>query len=255
MISTSLTLLIVVTVFEIVLAFASGYGVRLIIGKRKEKKQKIEMKKQFDLQLLQCKLETIEDTLTDISQELHDNIGQVLSMVRLSVATVKPGNPTDQKKLDLAGELLDKAIYQLRDINLSLSPARQGEQLISESINDQLQVLERTGIYKTSIDIKGKPRMISPSMHIIIYRMIQEILNNIIKHAGHTYIKAIVNYTPGELSIIISDGGKGFDVAAHSQTGHGLKNLKARAKVINAQLKIDSNGFGTTVEIKLPLND
>ncbi|MEJ7692109.1 MAG: sensor histidine kinase [Daejeonella sp.] len=198
--------------------------------------------------LLKSQLEIQEQTLRHISREIHDNIGQVLSLVSLNLNTI---TAPDKEKLVFTNELVTKAIDDLRGLSKSLNPDRVQMIGITESIKTELDQLERTGIFQTSLDIKQDLKEISPEKTIILYRMVQEVLNNIIKHSRADQI--VVSFESNEESdqISIEDNGCGFDLGNNSP-GIGLQNLRQRASMINAELNITSTiNEGTTVSFSL----
>ncbi|MES3017330.1 MAG: ATP-binding protein [Bacteroidota bacterium] len=198
--------------------------------------------------LLKSQLEIQEQTLRHISREIHDNIGQVLSLVSLNLNTVVV---TDQDKLKFTSGLVTKAIDDLRGLSKSLNPDRVQMIGITESIKTELDQLERTGIFHTTLNAERDLREISPEKTIILYRMIQEVLNNIIKHSRAA--KVIIRFHGDDNTDLISitDDGCGFDLT-HNSPGIGLQNLRQRAIMINAELTITSKiNEGTTVSFSL----
>jgi signal transduction histidine kinase len=198
--------------------------------------------------LLKSQIEIQEQTLQHISREIHDNIGQVLSLVSLNLNTI---TASDNAKLNFTKELITKAIDDLRGLSKSLNPDRVQNIGITESIKTELDQLQRTGIFQTSLIIEKDLNEISAENTIILYRMVQEVLNNIIKHSRATEI--IISIHGDELteSITIIDNGCGFNVEDIT-TGLGLQNLTQRAAIINAELKITSKiNEGTNVSFNL----
>jgi signal transduction histidine kinase len=213
-------------------------------------REKVMMKLNFEQNLLQTQLEIQEQTLRNISQEIHDNIGQILSLVSLNLNLLVT---EDISKLNNTIQLVDKAMNDLRDLSKSLNPERVQHIGLKESIEHELRHLERTGRYSTSFDITKAYEEISPEKTIILYRMIQEVLNNIIKHAEATQVVATLSGIEKENTISISDNGKGFDVKnSTGVNGIGLQNIHKRAGLINATVEISSEiDKGTTVTFKV----
>ena len=154
----------------------------IIYNKRHREYQleKTEILKRFELEKLQSQLEIQEQTLKNISGEIHDNIGQILSLVGLQLNTLPT---TDEEKLENTIELLDKAICDLRDLSKSLDTDRISNIGIIEALRYDLSLLEKTGKYKTSISIETDYTSLPAGKGIILYRIIQEVINNIIKHS------------------------------------------------------------------------
>ena len=207
------------------------------------------IKKDFEQTLLNTQLEIQEQTLTHISREIHDNIGQVLSLARLQLHTLSanPGN----EEIDYTDNLLEKAITDLRSLSHSLNTNSIKENGFTASVEKILEQFEKTGQFKTSFyDEVGFN--ISDDHGIILFRIIQEVLNNITKHAMATEITIRIEKTNNQTTISIVDNGKGFNtekIATH-EAGIGIRNITERALIIGAKLSlISQENYGTTVRI------
>ena len=201
-------------------------------------------------ELLIAQLEIQEKTFDKISQEIHDNIGQVLSLVRLNLNTFD--NIITEEKLNHTDLLLGKAIKDLRDLSHNLQSNRIHNIGIIESIRQLLSSLEKTGRFKTSFTTSDNFHILDNNTDVILYRMIQEIVNNIIKHAAANSISVNID-CEDEISIIsISDNGIGFDTTLlkEERPGIGLQNIINRAKMINTTVDVKSSpGNGTTITL------
>jgi two-component system NarL family sensor kinase len=217
---------------------------------RKNREEKEEMKNRFEQTLLKTQLEIQEQTFAYISQEIHDNIGQVLSLVRLNLNTFD--NVVTEEKLNRTDHLLGKAIKDLRDLSHNLQNNRIHNIGIIESIRQLLTSLEKTGRFKTSFSTSDNFHILDNNTDVILYRMIQEIINNIIKHAAANTIDVTID-CEDEISIIkISDNGIGFDTTLlkAERPGIGLQNIINRAKIINTTVDVKSSpGNGTTITL------
>ncbi len=123
----------------------------------------------------------------------------------------------------------------------------------------ELELLEKTGLYKTSFKIHGSETRLDTSKEIILYRILQESLNNIIKHASATAIEIIMTFSVDQLILQIKDNGKGFDLLSLEKEnvldkGAGIKNITKRAQLIQASLEIKPMpSYGTTILLIVPL--
>ncbi len=217
---------------------------------RKNREEKDEMKNRFEQTLLKTQLEIQEQAFAYISQEIHDNIGQILSLVRLNLNTF--GSVVSEEKMEQTDKLLGKAIKDLRDLSHNLQKNRIYDIGIVESIRQLLQSLEKTGRYITSFQTSDHYNLLDTNTDIILYRMIQEIVNNIIKHAAATTIDIEINSEVDLTTIRISDNGIGFDTALlqKERAGIGLQNIINRAKTIDANVDVKSEqGKGTTITL------
>ncbi len=238
--SEFLTIIIAVVLILVILAvFILLMLVYFNNRKLQNIREKEKLKEEFDQALLQTQLEVQEQTMKEISLEIHDNIGQILSLVNLNLKTIVSG---DVEKINNTSILVNKAITDLRSLSKSLNPESVGKKTLIELMKDELNMLERTGRFTTQLQVEDDI-VLPASQLIILYRMIQEVLNNIIKHSEATEVKAIIK----KRKLIISDNGKGF-LNDGSNVGLGLNNLKQRGKVIGANVIIESTaGKGTNV--------
>lgn len=219
--------------------------------KRKNKLllEKERMNIQFEQTLLQSKLEIQEQTFAYISGELHDNVGQVLSLLSINLNTLQA--PQDTGKIKLMDELLTKALTDLRNLSHSLDADYIRNNGWPSPVRKLLQHLENTGKYITQVQIGDNLPSLGNERPIILFRMIQEIINNITKHAAADTIFFGAQTQNGMLVITIQDNGKGYNLPDNSK-GAGLRNLENRSRLINAGLAVDSEpGKGTIVTISI----
>lgn len=226
-------MLVILSVFVLVLILY--FNNKRLASIREKELLKIE----YNQAILSAQLEVQEQMMRQISQEIHDNVGQILSLVNLNLKTLKPG---ETEKLETTTTLVNKAITDLRTLSKSLNPEAIAKTGLIQLVKNDLEQIEKTGQFTTSFELKGEP-VVPVSKLTILYRMIQEVLNNVIKHSGAD--KITVEIETGMISI--EDNGKGFNPSAE-QNGLGLINLQQRAKLINAEVKINSvSTKGTSV--------
>ncbi len=212
--------------------------------------EKERMSREFERTLLRSKLEIQEETFSHISREIHDNIGQVLSMVRINLNTIN--HPAEQSKLDLMDELVGKAITDLRSLSHLLNTDQIRNEGWVKAVQKLFHDLQRSGKYATHLHIEEDLPPLGEDKPIIFFRMIQEIINNIIKHAEASSISLHAVQHDGKIVLAIKDDGKGFDADTVSKNGTGLSNLGLRSRMINATIEIRSKpGEGTSVIISV----
>ena len=237
-------LLIVIGVFF--LLFFQAYKRRLV--------NNIKKISQLNEEILRSQLEIQEQTLKNISQEIHDNIGQLLSLTKLNLATADiEQKETARQKIDNSHQLVSKAIVDLRNLSRSLDTDHISEKGLEASIAFELELIEKTGKHKTEFKVEGNVVKPDKQKELILFRIVQECFNNIIKHADANAIKVFMVYGADSVSITITDNGKGFNMEI-SETGLGLRNMSNRAKLIGAEFSINSiPGDGTRIGILLPI--
>lgn len=232
---------------------------RNVIRKRNEmflNEEKIKVN--FRQTLLQSQLEIQEQTLKNISQEIHDNVGQVLSLAKLNLNTIDISKTEElQKKIESALIQVSKAINDLRDLSKSFNTDNISALGLVRAVEYELDMIKKTGVHKTSFNVEGKIKKLEPQTELILFRIVQETLHNIIKHAEASSIWISARYTENDLGLEIKDNGKGFHPTAESDqdtdSGLGIRNMHNRARLIGAKFNLNSiKNEGTSVTIVLP---
>ena len=144
-------------------------------------KEKQDIHSQFRQELLQSQLEIQEQTFKTISQELHDNIGQVLTLAKLNLNTLDI-NVKDKAidKIDDAKSLISKAIQDIRDLSKTMNTDTIATVGLCNAIQMELNMLEKTGTIKTGFQAIGDSTQINPQVELILFRIVQEAFHNII---------------------------------------------------------------------------
>lgn len=247
------------TVIFLFIFFAFFLFYRNVMRKRNEmflNEQK--MKNEFQQTLLQTQLEIQEQTLKTISEEIHDNVGQVLSLAKLNLNTMDISKTAQlQGKIDSALAQVSKAINDLRDLSKSFNTDNISAIGLVRAVEYELDMIKKTGLHKTGFNVEGKIKRLEPQKELILFRIVQETLHNIIKHAGASSIWISARYTENDLELEIKDNGKGFDTAAAGDqdtgSGLGIRNMNNRARLIGAEFNLSSiKDEGTSVAIVLP---
>ena len=216
-------------------------------------KEKEELNTLFNQTLIQSQLEIQEQTVQHISRELHDNLGQVASLIKANLNTVRLEQtpPEVSKKIENTKDLVRQLITDLKQLSVRLSNDRVVHSGLIAAL--EMEVNRMHTLYATSLHIDEAFPDVEQDKALILYRMVQEILQNIIKHSHASQIDIKLLYKDDRASVEVRDNGVGFDTEkALQHEGRGLYNLQARAKAIGARLSINSNGTqGTTVTIVL----
>lgn len=229
----------------------------VLISRRKKNQLILEKDIQatnFRQELLNTRLEIQEQTFKNISQEIHDNIGQALSLAKLNLNTL---NSPQEQRLEDTRNLVGKAIADLRDLSRSLHGEKIAELGLLIAIKEELKIIENTGKFGTQLHVNGRPVTLPAQTEIILFRIVQEALHNAVKHSGAKSCHVEINYTENSFSLSVKDDGKGFnpEQLLAAETGIGLKNMRNRAGMIQADLKIMSTPEkGTTINVSLAHN-
>lgn len=210
-------------------------------------------------ELLKTKLEIQEETFKKISREIHDNISLGLTLSKLQITNFLEKQPDVNQLLSTSIDLIGKSLVDLNDISKSLD----GNQLVSHglinALESEISVLGRSGIYKIEIEVIGEPVYLDAETDLILLRIFQEAMNNILKHAKANHITIDLTYQQDVMIMKIVDNGKGFDHKKIQENREirkmsGLNNFTTRAAVIGATVDIFSyESVGTTISITTPL--
>jgi signal transduction histidine kinase len=210
-------------------------------------KERELLEARFEQVLLQSQLEIQEQSFTQISTEIHDNIGQMLSLVRLNLNT--PDFTTDQQKLQFTDNILGKAIGDLRSLSHNLHTDHILKTGFCNAVQYLLKSLEQTALFHTDFQVEDDLMDLSDEKTLILFRIVQEAVNNIVKHAEATTIAISVQLMHGEdRQIRIVDNGKGMRSGGESQ-GLGIRNMQQRARMIGAKLEFAKCPEGGTAVI------
>ena len=228
--------------------------------RHQQEQELVQMKDQYEQEALKSQLEIQENTLQTISQELHDNIGQMLSVVKMSLAILPVEKQHEAfEPIQNSRQILNKAIVDLSNLTKSLHSDRITEIGLGEAIHFEVESVKKSGISDVQLQIEGEELSFDNQKKIFLFRMFQEILNNTLKHSQASLIKVSLKYGGTDSFVLrIEDNGVGFNVeekrnAISSSSGVGLKSLFNRAKLVGADLKMESEpGKGTRVAIRIP---
>ena len=228
-------------------------AILLLYNKRKQKhlQEKQLMQSQFEQELLQTQLEIQEQTLKTISEEIHDNVGQILSLAKLNLNTLQQG---EDKKIQDTKNLVSKAINDLRNLSRSIHGDRIAQLGLQQSVEDELNILQNSGQFTTALKITGNNYKLAPQKEMVLFRIVQEALNNAVKYSKAKNITVQLNYQPELFSITISDDGIGFNAAAlpADKTGIGLTSMQNRAALIGGSYSMQSLiNNGTVISVTL----
>jgi two-component system NarL family sensor kinase len=219
--------------------------------------QVIMLKESFARTLLQSQLEIQEKTLKTISQEIHDNIGQVLSLAKLNLFTIDADDRENlDNKLKASKDLVSKAIVDLRDLSHTMNTDYVEDLGLMRAIEYELEMIQKSGALKTRMEIIGNNYKFDKQKELIAFRIIQEVINNTIKHAQASYISVNAVFDERQLQLTVTDDGVGMDIQydndGNNKAGLGIRNMQSRAKMIDGNFNIKSvPGNGTSITLTI----
>lgn len=214
----------------------------------------------YQRELLQSQLEIQNQTLQQISGELHDHIGQLLTVALMRLNSLEDDltEPTTRRAIQQTRELISTIINDVRTLSKTLDYDVVRRFGLVPSLTLELEHIRRTGRVQIQLLTTGEPYSLGEQAETVLLRMAQESLNNALKHARARTLTIAADYQPGTFTLSITDDGRGFrpeEAAARSldEAGSGLPNLSRRAGLLGGTCTITSRmNEGTQVEIRLP---
>jgi signal transduction histidine kinase len=242
----------------ILLVFIAGV-ILFVIQYRKRKaaheKEKTMIAEKHTKELLKAQLEIQQQTMQHIGREIHDNVGQKLTLASLYAQQLSFENkaPHINDKIENIGAIINESLSELRQLSKSLTDDFIAQNSIIELINRECQAV--TKLQKTTVEFMHNSGQVAVSYQSknILLRIVQEFLQNSIKHAEckNILIKLAVN--ENEINVMLSDDGKGFNEKTLMVKGIGLSNMKKRTQLLGGNFNLTSApGSGTQLHIILP---
>ncbi|WP_299779809.1 histidine kinase [uncultured Formosa sp.] len=228
----------------------------IVFQKRKNKLllDKIKQQRLFEEEIVKTQIEIQEQTLKNIGQDLHDNVGQLLSVanMQLSMLAKQVGTELQASFLE-SKDLVKESLQELRSLSKSLNSDVIAHRGFQESINTEIERFNKLNLINTELIIKGDANFFENAKDsIILFRILQEFFSNTIRYSEASSLKVYINYTHEYVSIEASDDGVGFNIN-EIEKGSGLINMKSRAELIHADFNLSSKPKeGVTLQIKYP---
>ncbi|MEO6541864.1 MAG: sensor histidine kinase [Ferruginibacter sp.] len=194
-----------------------------------------------------------------IAQDIHDSLGSVLSAAKLKLSSLEESkkilSPDQLEKYQASLDLLDEASTELRNISHNIMPAtlsKLGLEAALQNLIDKIAAHSNMQVHFSAHGFEGR---MEEKTEMSIYRIILELLNNIVKHAAAEKVSIQLIKYPAYTNLMVEDNGRGFDYykAFEEKKGIGLGNILSRVEYMNGSVEIDSSpGKGTTVIIEIP---
>ncbi|MFA6014283.1 MAG: PAS domain S-box protein [Gallionellaceae bacterium] len=210
------------------------------------------------LQWLSMHLENIRvDERAKIALNLHDEMGATLVAIKMSVAWLAPklaaGEPQLAEEVARISELVTGGIQTMRRIVTQLHPSLPGDVGLEAAIKDQVNKFRQLSNVECMLVLPEQEFTLNAEQAITVFRILQESLNNVVKHARANRVEVLFTQHAALLSMVIKDNGIGFDLAAHKEQAFGLLGIKERALMVGGKARISSTpGKGTRVSLTIP---
>jgi signal transduction histidine kinase len=186
---------------------------------------------------------------------LHDGLNGDLSAIKYRLSTLEESglSAIDTENLTKVINMINESCAQVRSISHNLMPSSILDYGLIESVKEYCVKINNSDSFKIEFQTFGNYVSLSKKTETVIYRIIQELVTNILKHSKATEAMIQFNYREDELFITVEDNGIGFDKNAISK-GIGHKNIQTRIDFLNAQLDVESSSAGTSYTISIDLN-
>ncbi|NRB84862.1 MAG: sensor histidine kinase [Winogradskyella sp.] len=213
-----------------------------------------EQKEEFEAELIKTQQEIQDQTLKHVGRELHDNVGQLLSLATMQMnALSKVATDDIQSKVSNASEAIKESLTEVRSLSKSLNSDVIFNLGFYATLENEIQRLNKSQLIEVSLSTKGDlVKFENNKDETILFRILQEFFSNTLKYADAESLMVHLNYQQEQLIITAKDDGKGFDMDTAAK-GSGIINMKKRAELINATYNLESSiGRGTTLTLIYP---
>lgn len=227
----------------------------IFIYYRNKQKHKNELIKSQNLQeklRFKAVVDSEEKERIRIAKELHDGIGQLLSSAKLNISSLEDNiNKDDEYLLQNSLKIIDEAVGEVRSISHNLMPTALMNYGLTEAISELCRRINESKKLQIDFDKENFDSKLLKETEIILYRIIQEIINNMIKHSKADKINIVLSNSDKTLKLYIKDNGVGYNTSEISKSkGIGWQNIYSRVSILNGDISINSQiGKGTEIEI------
>ena len=228
----------------------------IAIRKRIAEQEVLQLQQEKQLVATNSILKGQEEERTRVARDLHDGLGGLLSGIKLTLNSVK-GNVIlpEESAMTFTRALtqLDGAISEMRRVAHSMMPETLVRFGLIEALNDFCEGISASGQLKVTMQDFGFENRLDSSIEIVLYRVVQELLNNVLKYAEATEAQVQLTWIGNNVSLTVEDNGKGFDVSSlETSKGAGFRNVQARVDYLNGKLDIQSTPEeGTSVLVEI----
>jgi signal transduction histidine kinase len=195
-----------------------------------------------------------EEERKRIATELHDGLGVLLSATKMQFAIIHDKSPENKAAIEKATRMLDQANHDVRKISHNMMPGLLTKLGFFDAVEDLFDQINDTGELKAALKISGEQERLAENREIMLYRIIQELVNNTLKHAGASHIELQISIEPGMMNLSYADDGKGFDFTAKIESKSiGLQSIQSRVNFLNGKLDVIAEpGKGVKYSIQVP---
>lgn len=236
--------------FGLILAAAAGWRFRRYERERNIHMQHLEEVEE-GLRALSQRLVEQELERKKLSRELHDEVGQILTALRVQMGQIEPAGQASEAHLQLASALAERSLRSVREMARGLRPAMLDDLGLGPALNWLCRDVSRNTSLDVSVQIEGEFSGLTESQRTCLYRVVQEALTNCVKHAGAKGARVLLHDSPRDVVLTVQDSGVGF--AAGNAGGIGLLGMRERVEELEGEFAVVSSpGAGTVIRATLP---
>lgn len=205
----------------------------------------------------QAVLEAEEDERQRIARDLHDGVGQMMSATKMNLSSFESEinfeNKEQQRSFEKIISLVDESCREIRSVSHNMMPNSLLKNNLAAAVRDFIDKLDKKKL-EIQLYTEGLDEKLDSNIEVVLYRVIQECVNNVIRHAGATTLDISITKEKDGISATIEDNGKGFDTkGTENFEGIGLKNIRTRVEYLKGTVDFDSSpGRGTLVALFVP---
>lgn len=223
-------------------------GLLLVVNANRRHSHRAELAElhlQRDRALRDAEREAIQHTLTEVGRELHDNVGQLLTVAQMGFHDHLEEAAKAHPRVDTALEALDQGVEEVRRLGRSLDQDRWGQRGLLDALRTEATRLERLGKARVLLQLEECPEDPDADVKTMLFRAFQEVVSNALRHSGAKTLTITVQGCPA-FRLRVQDDGRGFDPDG-AVRGNGLDNIQRRCALVGYEARLESKpGQGTS---------
>ncbi len=249
--------ILLIIYFIAILLFLVVFAIVFVIAFQRRKNkllmEHMETKQKFEKELTNSQLEIQEQTFKNIAWELHDNVGQLLSVVNIQLNMLLSSTPDEyHNQIKETKGVVSETVQEIRSLSKILNHDVVLKNGLVQSLKIELERFNRLKYLEASFQIDGEVVPLKSENEILIFRILQEFLSNVMKHAKASKLVVNLDYKEEALIINAKDDGVGFDTLQKTESS-GMQTMKGRAELLKADFSLTSKiGEGTNLYLKYP---
>ena len=253
-------ILIPILLFNLFLIlFVVGIFVFIQQYRLKKKEHNTMLQNQIEIhqkELLSTQVEIQRQTMQHIGREIHDNVGQKLTLASLYTQQLAFENKAPQvtESIENISKIINESLSELRELSRSLTDNSIEKNTIYQLVDQEVKKIKDLNLCSISFECNQKSNDLAYTQKAILFRIVQEFLQNSMKHAQCKSINIQLNFSLDNVQLLLEDDGKGFDVAKINTSGIGLANMQKRTEMIGGTFALVSSiNKGTQLKVILPI--